>query len=165
MTAVVIDTNVPVVANGQCPQASLACAKACIATLLRAVRQHIVVADRGLRIFAEYRNYLSLSGQPGVGDMFYKHVWQNQANPEYCKLVDIHPTDADENNFQEFPDAPELAGFDPSDRKFVAAALASGLNPPVLNAVDSDWWNFRAALAVNGVTVEFLCPNQFQGRD
>ena len=42
-------------------------------------------------------------------------------------------------------------------QKFVAVALASGAHPPILNAVDSDWWNHRAALADAGVTCEFLC--------
>jgi len=53
---------------------------------------------------------------------------------------------------------PALAGFDRSDRKFVAMALASGSTPDVLNAVDSDWADYFAALARNGVKLKFLCP-------
>jgi len=32
-------------------------------------------------------------------------------------------------------------------------------HPPILNAVDSDWWHHQDALARHGVRVEFLCPD------
>jgi hypothetical protein len=54
-----------------------------------------------------------------------------------------------------------LSSFDPSDQKFAAVAIASGENPDVLNAVDSDWWIHRVALAASGVRVTFLCPERF----
>jgi hypothetical protein len=59
-----------------------------------------------------------------------------------------------------FPDDPDLAAFDPADRKFVALALASDSHPSILNAVDSDWWHFREALRRAGVEVMFLCSDQ-----
>jgi hypothetical protein len=40
----------------------------------------------------------------------------------------------------------------------VAVAVASGESPPILNAVDSDWWNHREALVESGFVVDFLCP-------
>jgi len=52
-----------------------------------------------------------------------------------------------------------LARFDRSDRKFVAVALASQLNPNVLNATDTDWWHYRECLAKHGVRVVFLCSD------
>jgi hypothetical protein len=45
----------------------------------------------------------------------------------------------DPSNFEQFPDVPELAGFDPSDRKCVAVAFASQHRPEILNAIDTDW--------------------------
>ncbi|GIV75830.1 MAG: hypothetical protein KatS3mg050_0224 [Litorilinea sp.] len=48
-----------------------------------------------------------------------------------------------------------------SVRKFVAVALVHGGNPPILNAVDSDWWDYREPLTAAGVRIEFLCPEQF----
>ena len=48
-----------------------------------------------------------------------------------------------------------LATFDPSDRKFVAVALASG--SPVANATDTDWLDYQTALEANGVELHFVC--------
>lgn len=50
-----------------------------------------------------------------------------------------------------------LENFDLTDRKFVAVALASGVDPPINNASDTDWWEFRDALARHRVTINFLC--------
>jgi hypothetical protein len=33
----------------------------------------------------------------------------------------------------------------------------------VVNAVDSDWWEYREALERNGVRVECLCPGEIAG--
>jgi len=60
--------------------------------------------------------------------------------------------------YEEFPSQPALQRFDKGDQKFVAVALASEKNPRILNAVDFDWWNHRAALAAAGIKVSFLCP-------
>jgi len=156
----VVDTNVPVVANGKSRQAGPSCVTACIQAL-SAIQQHgkLVVDDR-MYILSEYMKNLSFSGQPGFGDAFFKWVFDNQANESCCERVAIHPKDND--NFNEFPEDPELKGFDRSDRKFVAAARASASSPPILNAVDSDWWNFRDVLHRHGLKIEFLCPEQFQ---
>ncbi len=159
MTAVVVDTNVAIVANGRAAHVPLPCVRESMAAIIRAVREQVIVADRGMRIFTEYRRRLSPSGQPGLGDMFFEHVWLNQANPERCELVDIHPTNPEDNDFEEFPDDPDLVGFDPSDRKFVAAAKASQLAPKILNAADTDWWPYRDCLETHGVQVVFLCPD------
>ena len=121
-----------------------------------------IVLDDGYRILSEYQDHLRSEGQPGEGDAFLKWVLTNQANPQVCDQVHINPTE-DGNNFAEFPDDPDLRGFDRSDRKFVAAALAHPDSPPILNAVDSGWWLFRDALTRNGVQVEFLCPRDVEG--
>ena len=161
MTVLVVDTNVPIVANGRTPQAGPSCVLACIDALddLR-LHQKIVLDNLG-RILDEYRNNLSAKGQPGVGHVFFKWVWQNQGNTAHCEMVEIHPRSNGED-YEEFPDDPELARFDRSDRKFVAVALASGSQPPILNAVDSDWWVYQEPLRKHGVKIEFLCPSQFE---
>jgi hypothetical protein len=76
-------------------------------------------------------------------------------------MVHITPRDRqqDEHNFEEFLLDPSLATFDPSDRKFVAVAVAHPEHPPILNATDSDWWDYREALAHHSVRVEFVCPD------
>ena len=161
MIAYVIDTNVPVVANGRADQASPACVLNCLESLQAVQREGRVVLDDGMRILDEYIRNLNLSGQPGAGDYFMKWVWQNQGDSERCERVAIQLRDGTGDDFEEFPDDPRLDEFDQSDRKFVAAALASRGNPIVLNATDSDWWIFRAPRAEHGVQIEFLCPYRF----
>jgi len=121
-----------------------------------------VSLDMRWLILSEYRNKLSQTGQPGVGDQFYKWVLTNQANATRCKLVPITPTESDPTDFEEFPNHPALRGFDPSDRKFVAVAAADDESPAILEASDSKWWGWRHALAQCGIQVEFLCPGEIQ---
>jgi hypothetical protein len=155
--SVVIDTNVPIVANGHHEEASLRCIEACIDALMQA-RSGPVLVDDGYLIFEEYRRHLLQAGQPGLGDAFFRWLWDNQANPACCRQITIVPDQLGYRVFEEFPDDPELAGFDRSDRKFVAVALASEESPPILNASDTDWWEARDALARHGVYPLFLCP-------
>ena len=112
-----------------------------------------------MRIFKEYRRLLSPSGQPGVGDAFFKWLWDNQANPKRCRQIGITPLAIAIQTLRSFRADPDLATFDAADRKFVAVALASGLNPTILNASDTDWWIHRQPLIRNGLTIEFLCPD------
>jgi hypothetical protein len=155
MSYFVIDTNVPIVANEKANQASPACVLNCAKKLREIQKQHIIVLDDTWLIINEYKNKLSPSGQPGVGDAFFKWVLTNQGNPQHCQKVKITPTA--ENSFQEFPEDESLANFDKSDRKFVAVALTHPEKPPILNAVDSDWKNFEIALNNIGITIIFLC--------
>ena len=69
------------------------------------------------------------------------------------------------DDFREFPQDPDLENFDRADRKFVAVALVSGLGPPILNATDTDWWDYREPLRRNGVTVDFICPELMAPKD
>lgn len=150
-----IDTNVPLAANGK-SSAEPACMRAAAARLRQLQLSEILVLDAGFLILKEYQNKLSSTGQPGVGDAFLLWAWRNHANPRHCELVTLDT--ADDGSFAAFPGAPELAAFDLSDRKFVAAALTHPARPPVVNATDSDWHYHREALEQHGVQIEFLCP-------
>jgi hypothetical protein len=131
---------------------------ACIDELLIAQSQHLVLLDDRGFILDEYRRCLSPSGQPGPGDAFFKWLWNNQANPNHCRKVPVTPLDSGDTDFLEFPDDPELAGFDRSDRKFVATVISDGGGASVINASDTDWSIFREPLERNGVHVRFICP-------
>ena len=161
MADVIFDTNVPMVANGLAGQASEACVEACIDTLVASQQHDVVLVDDGGLIFEEYQRYLAHKGQPGTGDAFFKWLWDNQANEAHCRRVPITPF-PDLRGFLEFPDDPRLATFDPSDRKFIAVAVAAGSHPVIFNASDTDWWPARHVLAEHGVTVEFVCPELMQ---
>ena len=160
MRAVVVETNVIVVANRKSPQAGPDCILACVDALEHA-RQEIVVIDSSVKILDEYRKHASLSGQPGIGDAFIKWLWNNQANPQHCERVDVTPKTNDPDDFEEFPNDADLAKFDRSDRKFVAVALTSRHRPKILNATDSDWWIFCSQLKKHNIVIKFLCPDLF----
>ena len=55
-----------------------------------------------------------------------------------------------------------VSRFDPDDRKFIAVALAHSEKPPILQAVDSAWWNYRDALRQNGITIDFICEDDIR---
>jgi len=157
--AVVVDTNVAMVASGRTSQADAACVNVCVQRLYAITQAGgLLIDDLGL-ILAEYTNNLGHAGQPGAGEKFVKWAFSNQSTQEAVRTVTVtRCTDHGWRRFDEFPDEPSLAGFHRKDQKFVAVALASGENPPILNAVDSGWWNHRAALTAAGVSVDFLCP-------
>jgi len=158
----VVDVNVAVVANRKSPQAGKNCIEACLSALEEIKRNRcLLVIDDRWRILPEYSRNMSKSGQPEPGDAFLKWALANQSNPRCCERVSITPTEPPED-YAEFPRDPDLDGFDRNDRKYVAAALASRNSPEVLNAVDSDWWDFRIPLERNGVRIRFLCPDCVQ---
>jgi len=151
-----VDTNVAVVANGKSDQADDSLTEACIDALLDVTRRGGLVLDDGDRIFEEYRKNLSLSGQPGTGDVFMRWVHDNRYSAAWCELRTITCLDGAEQTFREFPASPALADFDPSDRKFVAVANAGRKKHPILQAVDFKWWRWKDALANAGIKVVFL---------
>jgi hypothetical protein len=155
----VVDTNVPKTANRaldpEAPAELLPCIGACITAIEHVRTTGGVVIDEGDAILSEYRRQLSLKGQPGLGDAFVKWVHDHQWQLAPFDRVAIT---CEGDSWREFPDHPGLAAFDPSDRKFVAVASAHPESPPILQATDSKWWEWRSALAEAGVAVRFLCP-------
>ena len=116
-----------------------------------------LVIDDGWEILSEYMANLRSQGQPGPGDAFLKWVLTNYPNSDRCIRVSICRDE--QFGYAEFPTDPDLAGFDLSDRKFVAVAVAHPEHPPILNATDSDWWHYRDALGRHGIQIKFVCPD------
>ena len=162
MTAFVVDVNVAIVANQKASHADINCVLACVGILSEIRERGMVIIDDTMRILWEYMGYLRIAGQPGVGDLFMKWVWENQAVIERCEKVPLTPILGNPEEFAEFPADPKLNAFDRSDRKYVAVALGSRNHPTVLNAVDTDWWEHREALKRNGVRLRFLCPQHMK---
>ncbi|MEZ4433819.1 MAG: hypothetical protein R3F65_15550 [bacterium] len=84
-----------------------------------------------------------------------------------CALYagDDHPRRRERRraDFVEFPAHPKLAGFDRSDRKFVATAAGHAApHPPIVQAADSKWVGWAPALAEVGIAVEFVCRGDIQ---
>lgn len=160
---VVVDTNVAKVANAESPQASPNCVNICIDRLELIMNGDMkLVLDADWIILDEYSRNLRSSGIPGTGDRFLAWCLRNWTTPEQCDLVSITPSEGSETEFEEFPRDSELENFDPDDRKFVAVALAHSEKPPILQAVDSQWLDFRDALLQHGVKIEFICEDDIQ---
>jgi hypothetical protein len=151
MCRYVIDTNVPIVANGRDETVQVDCRLAAVELLIKAVESGKVFLDSAGEIQEEYRRYLDPRGQPGVGDRFYLAVINS--HPDKVARVDVRKR-AD-GEFEDLPQAIIDAGFDTSDRKF--AAVARKANARVHNAVDSDWVEKRAVIEANGIEIVFLC--------
>lgn len=152
MTAKVVDTNVAIVANGGDTHADVQCQLKCVRKIRFLVKEGIVAIDDKNLIIDEYRRHLDSSGEPGVGDSFLKHVFDNQYVGGRVQRVAVTPIDDERRGFTELPDN----DFDPSDRKFLAVAVVA--EATVLNAVDSDWQEQEALMKGLGVIVEELCP-------
>lgn len=152
----VIDTNVALTANGAAEQASPECVANSARALLQVTRHgHLFVDDAG-EIVAEYRRKLNPSGQPGPGDAFLKWVLDHQWGGKRITRVPLTKA-GDARGYEELPLPPEGVTYDPSDRKFLAVSAASPERPPILQALDSKWWGWPAALEEIGVKIVFLC--------
>ena len=120
-----------------------------------------VAIDDDWRLIREYRANLNESGEPGPGDLFLKWLLTNRTNTRKCETVRITPFGGNDN-YKEFPTTLDLQGFDPSDRKFVAVAVAVGSNAVVLQAVDRKWWVLRHALQKARILVDFICKEEVE---
>jgi len=152
MIVSVVDTNVAISANGRDTHADLECQLECVEALEEVCARHtVVVDDRGL-IFEEYMRHLSFAGTPGVGDKFFKHVFDHMYGGSHVRLVSITPCSDASRGFEELPSNT----LDQSDRKFLATALAADAD--ILNATDSDWSEQQDLTSRLGVAVRQLCP-------
>ncbi|MGH6980362.1 MAG: hypothetical protein ACREFC_04070 [Stellaceae bacterium] len=147
----VVDSNVAVVANGRDTNAAIECRLAAVEGLAELLHTGQIIVDEAGEMLAEYQTYCHPKGQPGVGDRFFREVLMNYSG----KIERIGLSRSADGSYVDFPQDPELARFDLSDRKFAAAARKC--SAPVLNAIDSDWLIHQRALARNGIAVEFLC--------
>lgn len=156
MSRCVVDTNVPIVANGRpnpddARPPSIDCRIAAVTFLKKLLVSGVVLLDLEKQIEEEYRRHLRPSGQPGVGDRFYQVVLHSSPVP--VERITL-PRRAD-GEYADLPQALIDNGFDPSDRKF--AALARRENVPVFNATDSDWLDHAKTLTAEGIQVKHLC--------
>lgn len=159
---VVVDTNVPVVANGKSEQASPECVRRCVVRLNRITKTGKVVLDDKWLILKEYMANLNSRGQPGPGDAYLKWVLSNHENPRFCEKVQLTYRGTSGQDFEEYPSNPELVNFDPDDKKFIAAAMAHSDKPPILQATDAEWWSLRDHFEAAGVTIDFLCEDDIR---
>ena len=152
MTTFVVDTNVPILANGCAPQADDQCRSSCVGKLGYLMKQGTVAIDDKDAILKEYIANFSRSGGRSLGDQFFIHVINNQYDETRVQRIAVTPIDDEKRSFEELPENT----FDPSDRKFLAVAVSA--EAVVLNATDSDWGEQQELMDGLGVNVEQLCP-------
>ena len=156
MTRFVVDTNVPIVANGRADpangrQPSIECRLLAVEFLIWVLDKGKLILDIEGEIQREYRTYLNPSGQPGVGDQFYLEVLRSA--PSKIERHEL-PRGVD-GEYLDLPCQLIEAGFDRSDRKF--AALAKRTTAKVANATDSDWLIHRQIIVAAGIGLKFVC--------
>ena len=166
MDAVIVDTNVIVIANDTDDKRT-DCRDRCQDRLQQIIDQHEkVVIDDKWRILGEYEDNTHPNTRKGIGDLFVKRLLQNLGNPEICTMVPITPLAGNGTDFEEFPTDTALINFDPDDKKFIAVALAhkrdNGQVPTILLAIDRGWLQFIAALASHEVSVDLICEEDMQ---
>ena len=161
MDAVIVDTNVIVIANDTDDKRA-DCRDLCQDRLQQIFDQcEKVVIDNERQILEEYEDNANPNARKGIGDIFVKTLLQNLKNPEICTMVHITSLSGNGADFEEFPNDPALSGFDPDDRKFIAVAHVyesiHQQKATLLQAADSQWYGFREAFVRNGLEVEFIC--------
>ena len=157
MTVFVVDINVAIVANGGVTtHADIQCQLSCVEKLESVVEENTVAIDCTGLVMEEYQRHLSFSGQPGMGDAFFKHVFDFQYRGVSVARVPVTRSDDQQRGFEELP----RNTFDPSDRKFLAVAVVA--RAVVLNATDSDWEEQKPLMDSLGVEVDQLCPQYAQ---
>jgi len=88
----IINTNVPIVANGHADQASLPCVVACQHLLAEfSADRRVLVLDTAWHILREYMHNLRPKGQPGLGDAFLKWVLTNHSDRKFVAVARAHP--------------------------------------------------------------------------
>ncbi|MFT3856190.1 MAG: hypothetical protein QM742_01305 [Aquabacterium sp.] len=156
----VVDTNVLLVANGQHPGVSADCVRRCAHWLETLMATGRIALDDQFEIVREYQHKTHASNGQGAGDAFLRWLLHRLDDAARCDLVTLVPDPA--RGYASFPDDPVLANFDAADRKFIAVACAHPEHPPILQATDSKWLDWSPALALQGVSVQYLCEAEVQ---
>lgn len=155
MSAMVVDTNVVLVANGQHADVSPECVTACALALQDLMRSGKLVLDDGFRILLEYQNKTQPKKGNRPGDAFVK--WALRSRSSASLVGEVPLVEHEERGFESFPDDADLVNFDAPDRKFVAVSAAHPDKPPIAQAADSKWLDWASALQRHGIQVKFLC--------
>jgi hypothetical protein len=160
MAEFIIDTNVPLIAQGN-SVFSADCEANCADFMDEVIAgRKTIVLDSAWHILGEYENNISTKGPISYLKIYLKWLFNNMANPQRVKLVNIHP-DKDKV-FEEVPQCISEIGFDKSDLKFVAVSVANRNLAPIVEAADSKWIGWEPALISEGISVAFLCRQELK---
>lgn len=154
MSDIVIDANVWAMADRliseELPIEEEQCVRACRDWLKQFVDgDNRLVVDWEYGIISEYRRNIRANG-------FAEQLLNKLESESRVRFAGVM-LDVDNNNHAILPEG--FAVDDPSDRKFVAAAVKVFPYAPIYNAADTDWAKEREHLASLGLTIHELCPD------
>ncbi len=154
MAEYIIDTNVPLVAEGSSDM-STDCSLTCANFLDEVINnKHVITIDDDYCIITEYQKKMPAGSKSDYGNRFLKWILTNQANTQRVRQARV--TSIDEYNFEEVPQSVLDAGFDKSDLKFVAVSIVNN-STEIVQASDSKWIGWEQILLQEGIKVKFLC--------
>ena len=163
MPEYIVDTNVPIVAQGDEHPMDLECELACVEFIEQVIsNRHVIVIDDAFHVIREYQHKLNSKGQQKLGDLFLHWVLLNQANPSRVKQVSITQIDTLGHDFDEYPNSLSHIEIDNSDKKFIAIAKVNGNPSTIVQSSDSKWIGWAKALQDEGIYVNFLCRRALQ---
>ena len=102
----VVDTNVPLTANGANPEAPSDCVASSAKALQAVMASGHLFIDDGRRIVGEYCNKLKTKGEPGPGDRFLKWLLTHEYAEQRVTQVKITQQPDDDEDFVELPRPP-----------------------------------------------------------
>lgn len=163
MTTFVVDTNVLVAANGDPDKngerPDPECERKCVRRLRQIVDTGTVAIDYQYAICREYGRHVGDRSQrgrePKPGDVFFKQVVGRR-----CRVLEVSASPGEDESWG--IEALRESSFDPSDRKFLAVAVAA--NGVVINATDNDWHESQGLMERLGLEVEEVCPHVLRCR-
>ena len=155
MAEYIIDTNVPRIAQDN-QHMSVECSQACSDFMVEVMLgKHTLVLDNQEHILTEYRRHFTASTQATIGNRFLIWYFNNRSDGSRVKEVPI--THLGEGDYSEVPQAVVDCGFDVSDRKWVAVAVANKRLAPIVQVADSKWIGWLPNLVAENIQVKFLC--------
>lgn len=154
MSDIVIDANVWAMADRQIteelPIEEEKCIKACRDWLENfVVGDDRLVVDWQYAIISEYRRNISSNG-------FSEQLLNKLESVSRTRFTGV-TLEVDRDNHAILPQG--LTLDDPSDRKFVAAAIRCDPHALIYNAADTDWSMAGEQLSRHGLIVHELCPD------
>lgn len=159
---IIIDTNVPKLAGAvisEIPEDQIGCTLCCVDFIRKLLDDPdaCVVLDAGWQILKEYQKELEGSGHdPGLARQFLQWIYTHLSSSNNIDNTIILHLEKP-YIFKEYPDHPDLKGFDKDDRKFIALANAHPKHPTIIEGSDHEWWGIKDALGEVGLSVRFLC--------
>ena len=146
--AIVVDTNVWVVAAGGHAEAGPGCVERCANRIFALETTETLAVDSRHRILGEYYDRLPVNSAQVL--LLNRLLQTGRYDPRPCDWEPAAPGVA------VVPDVLRL--LDPNDRKFAAVALTYDPPAPILNACDPGWAMCRDACEAAGLAVDEFCP-------